>query len=78
VADGSRDGSRYSGAAYLFRYDGTAWNLYKKLVSSDNANSDHFGYAVVLGDDQCLIGAPSDDHLGESSGAAYVFKELSR
>ncbi len=78
VGDLSFDGSRSWGAAHLFRYDGAAWKHFKKLVSSDNANNDYFGYAVVLGNDQCLIGAPYDDDLGSSSGAAYVFKELSR
>ena len=44
-----------------------------KLVASDGADNDNFGYSVALSGDYALVGAPNDDDSGSSSGSAYVF-----
>lgn len=64
----------YSGAAYLFAYDGNQWNLLEKLLPADGAAYDQFGYAVSLGDNRAFIGADGDDDQGTNSGAVYLFE----
>lgn len=72
-----------SGAAYVFeRMDnGTpedptddTWIQTSKLTASDAAMQDRFGFSVALSDDVAIIGAFGNDHAGERSGAAYVFR----
>jgi FG-GAP repeat len=61
------------GSAYLFERNqggSNAWGQVKKLVSSDGAGSDHFGWAVAILQDTVVVGAPTK---GDSVGAAYVF-----
>jgi|GEM_PF-574380 len=45
-----------------------------KLIASDGANSDYFGYAVAIDEGYAIVGAYGDDDGGSSSGAAYMFK----
>jgi hypothetical protein len=62
-----------SGSAYVFtRTDGT-WSQHAKLLASDGAAVDFFGYSVALDEDTALIGAIFDDDNGADSGSAYVF-----
>lgn len=63
-----------SGSAYVFKYDGTTWNEEAKLLASDGATDDNFGYAISLDGDYALIGAFRDNDNGHQSGSAYVFK----
>jgi hypothetical protein len=63
-----------SGAAYVFRYDGSAWFEEVKLQASDGATNDEFGAGVALARDTAVIVAPRDDDNGEDSGSAYVFR----
>ena len=44
-----------------------------KLVASDGAAGDYFGYSVAVDGDTALIGAYGDDNNGSNSGSAYVF-----
>jgi hypothetical protein len=46
----------------------------QKLLASDRAADDIFGYAVAICADTGVIGAPGDDDKGTSSGSAYIFK----
>ncbi|MBN1149332.1 MAG: FG-GAP repeat protein [Anaerolineales bacterium] len=71
------------GAVYLFERnsDGAGgiaadnWGQVKKLVASDGANDDRFGYAASLGTDAILVGAYLDDVEAKSDqGSAYLFK----
>jgi MYXO-CTERM domain-containing protein len=54
------------GAAYVFVKSGDAWTEEQKLVASDGAAGENFGYSVSLAGDRVLVGA-------HGSGAAYVF-----
>ena len=49
------------------------WTEIQKLLASDGAASDYFGYSVSLDGDTALIGAYDDDDNGDDSGSAYVF-----
>eukprot|EP01048_Picozoa_sp_COSAG05_P030213 COSAG05_NODE_10371_length_569_cov_0.557447_1_plen_69_part_01 len=40
-----------SGSAYVFVRSGTSWTQQAKLVASDAAASDRFGFAVGIADD---------------------------
>ncbi|MHC4866126.1 MAG: C10 family peptidase [Planctomycetota bacterium] len=62
-----------SGAAYAFYFDGSSWGQEAKLLASDGAADDYFGYSVAVSGDTALAGAYGDDDLGSNSGAAYVF-----
>jgi len=62
-----------SGAAYVFRWNGSAWVQEQKLLPDDGAAEDHFGRVAVSGD-VALVAATGDDDNGSDSGAAYVFR----
>ncbi len=64
-----------SGSAYVFeRNVGGAWTQAAKLLASDGAVGDWFGYTVSISGDRALVGAIGDDDLGSQSGSAYVFE----
>jgi len=67
------DNGMDSGSAYVFTRSGMTWTQQAKLLPSDGATDDRFGYAVSLDGDTALIGACLDDDNGGSSGSAYVF-----
>ena len=62
-----------SGAAYVFRFDGTSWTQEAKLVASDGQAGDQFGNSVSISGDTAVVGA-SREGLGVDRGAAYVFR----
>ena len=69
------DGGAFnSGAAYVFRFDGTSWTEEAKLVASDAATGDQFGLSVSNCRDIVVIGALADDDNGVNSGSAYMFQ----
>jgi hypothetical protein len=59
-----------SGAAHVFRHDGTQWHETAKLLASDGASYAHFGAPVSLSGDMALVGAAS-------AAAAYMFAGFS-
>lgn len=62
-----------AGAAYVFVRSGTVWTQQAELRASDGAVMDGFGSKLDLDGDTAVIGVPSDDDAGTSSGSAYVF-----
>ena len=71
---GDDDNGLNSGAAYVFRYNGSSWVEEAKLAASDGAASDQFGYSVSISGNTALVGALLDDDNGSGSGSAYVFR----
>ncbi|MCH8927549.1 MAG: FG-GAP repeat protein, partial [Candidatus Marinimicrobia bacterium] len=63
-----------SGSAYVFKRAGTSWAQEAKLLPSDGAADDHFGFLVSISGDYAVVGASSNDDNGPESGSAYVFK----
>ena len=60
--------------AYVFLRNGTSWSQQAKLVASDGAIYDRFGYSVALSGDYALVGARYDGgDTNTNSGSAYVF-----
>ena len=67
------DNGTDSGSAYVFVRSGAVWSEQQKLVASDGASVDRFGFSVIVEGDTAVIGAPLDDDNGSGSGSAYVF-----
>jgi len=63
-----------AGAAYVFYRSGSVWSQARKLVASDGAAGDEFGYSVSVDGDVIAVGAVRSDHGGADSGAAYLFE----
>ncbi|MDM8522467.1 SBBP repeat-containing protein [Desulfococcaceae bacterium HSG8] len=65
--NGSDSGSPddYTGAAYIFHYDGTSWTQEAKLTANDRTQGDSFGQSVSVSGDYAVVGAYQD--------SAYVF-----
>jgi hypothetical protein len=59
-----------SGSAYVFTRTGTTWTQQQKLLASDGAAGDDFGFNIALSGNTALIGADGNDN---TSGSAYVF-----
>ncbi|QIP18013.1 hypothetical protein G8759_29870 [Spirosoma aureum] len=62
------------GAAYVFMRSGSSWTQQQRLVASDGAIYDLFGYSVAISGDYAIVGAYQKAIGGKSAqGAAYVF-----
>ena len=68
----SSAGLRSEGAAWVFMRSGGSWALQARLVASDAAAGDEFGYSVAISGDTAIIGAPFSGFPG-SPAKAYVF-----
>jgi len=64
-----------SGSAYVFEDNGTAWVQVAKLLPSDIAAGDAFGFSVSVSGTTAVVGAQWDDDCGSASGSAYVFED---
>jgi hypothetical protein len=67
--------SAYVGAVYVYaRWAGT-WVFSQKLMASDAAGGDLFGWHLSLSDNMLLVGAHGKDTAaGSAAGAAYLFE----
>ncbi len=76
MANDDDSGLTNNGAVYAFTRSGTIWSQQAKLLASDKATDDQFGYSISVSSDgnTALIGAVSDDDGALiDNGAAYVF-----
>ncbi|MCK5924240.1 MAG: FG-GAP repeat protein, partial [Methylococcales bacterium] len=60
-----------SGAAFVMKRVGFAWQIRIKLIALKPSSQDHFGHSVSISGDYAVVGAYGD---GSNAGAAYVFK----
>ena len=74
-ATGDDDNGGESGSAYVFVRDPATgiWTEQPKLLASDGALGDNFGYSVSIDGDTAIVGAYGDDDNGNASGSAYIF-----
>ncbi len=72
-AYGDRDNGNYSGSAYIFRFDGSNWVQEAKLLASDGAQTDYFGYSVAISGNVAVIGTGLSIY-NNSPGSAYIFR----
>ncbi len=68
------DNGPFSGAAYIFRSDGSSWLPEAKLLAPDGTAGDLFGLKVAISGKVAVCGADTDDALGIDSGSVYVFR----
>lgn len=65
------------GTAFLFQQDeggASNWGAVQEIKRDDMALDDHFGIAVSVADNTIIVGAHTDDDLGNNSGSAYVYR----
>jgi hypothetical protein len=70
-----------AGSAYIFKNDGADnWTEIEKIVASDRAADDQFGYSVSISGDYVIVGAYGEDedaaggNNASIAGSAYIFK----
>ena len=71
---GDADNGKSSGAAYIFKREGDTWVQMTRLIPTDNATGDYFGFSVSISGEYAIVGAPGDADHGKESGSAYIFK----
>ncbi|MCH7495657.1 MAG: T9SS type A sorting domain-containing protein [Candidatus Marinimicrobia bacterium] len=74
---GDNDNGIRSGSAYVFKRTSTSWAEEAKLLASDGAAEDWFGWIVSISGNYAVVGARLDGDNGIRSGSAYVFKRTS-
>lgn len=61
------------GAVFIYTGSGSVWNEQAKLMASDGADLDLFGFSVAVDGDTAVISSWQDGDAGSSSGSAYLF-----
>ena len=63
------------GAAYIYEFNGSTWVSQGRIVASDGASVDRFGYSVAVSNNVVAVGAREDDTTagGPDAGSAYIF-----
>jgi hypothetical protein len=75
VAGAENGGFFGEGRAYVFGFDGAAWDAEGALSASDGGLSDGFGTTLAIEDDIAVVGAPKRDGTTTfDEGGAYVFE----
>jgi hypothetical protein len=73
-AYGESDVGPNGGAAYVLERSGDTFVETEKLIASDSAGVDQFGYAVAIHGSTLLVGAYREDDQAPNAGAVYVFE----
>jgi hypothetical protein len=72
-----------AGSAYIFKQTAGVWAQQQKIVASDRAAGDRFGFSVAISGDHAIVGAYQEDEdasfgaTASSAGSAYIFKHTS-
>lgn len=72
-ADGDAELGFFSGAVYVFTFDGSNWIQQQKLHAHDAQASASFGFHLAMSGNTIVVGAPQDQVGNHTLGAAYVF-----
>ena len=62
-----------TGAAYIFRFNGSAWEQMQKLTAPVRIEEDHFGYSVDICGNYAIVGAPRKDDTDTDYGEGVAF-----
>lgn len=69
------NGVNATGSVYVYRYDGTQWNLDAQLIASDAGFQDRAGRAISLDGNTLLMSCDSQDTVTQTDiGSFYVFR----
>jgi hypothetical protein len=62
------------GSAYVYMRSGSAWSQQRKLMASDGASGDNFGFSVSVFGDTVAVGSNYDDvGLNNDQGSSYLY-----
>lgn len=75
-ATGRDDGVINSGSAYVYQRTNGVWREVAKLSADDAATNDQFGSGLSIDGNTLVVGARFDDDDANSSGSAYIFREI--
>ncbi|MCX7546289.1 FG-GAP repeat protein, partial [Marinicella gelatinilytica] len=64
----------FSGAVYIFDFNGTDWSQTSKIIADDGDALDIFGFSIDLSGNRLIVGAAGVDDEGTDSGAFYIFE----
>ncbi len=70
-----------AGAAYIYERVNGTWSQVQKIVASDRAANDYFGYSVAISGDYVIVGAYNEAHDASGgnskfgAGSAYIFHQ---
>ena len=72
VPYGSNEKGTDAGGAYIYTRNGGKWSQQAKLLASDGADSDYFGYSVSISSDgnTAIVSSRNDD---SNRGCAYIY-----
>jgi len=59
-----------TGAAYIYKKNGSNWEFQQKIFADDGLSADNFGKSIAISGDYIVAGADNEDY---GTGAAYVF-----
>ncbi|TAL57710.1 MAG: T9SS type A sorting domain-containing protein [Bacteroidetes bacterium] len=71
-----------AGAAYIFERVAGVWTQTQKIVASDRAASDNFGYSVSISGNYAVVSANMEDedaaggNTANAAGSAYIFERV--
>jgi hypothetical protein len=71
LSDGNAPGT---GAAFVFRFNGSNWIQESTLFAPKTTLQELFGYAVAFDGVTALVGEPEGFGLADSTGTAYTFR----
>lgn len=63
-----------SGAAYVFRYNGTSWAPERELRADVPAVDDNYGSSVACTNEIVVVGAGNHDSAAQNAGAVFVYR----
>lgn len=63
-----------AGALYVFSKQLGQWRYRRKILATDGASEDRFGWNLALTSKHAIVAAPHRDDNGNSSGAAYILE----
>ena len=74
---GANGNNSAKGAAYVFVRNGNVWSLQQKLIASDGAANDNFGFSTAVDGDVIIVGADQNT-IGSnaSQGSAYIYHRI--
>jgi hypothetical protein len=63
------------GSASIYQFNGSSWVLMQKLIDTTGNMDDYFGYSVSISGNYAIVGAYSNDVVGNiDQGSAYIYK----
>lgn len=71
-ASGQSDTAHF-GSAYVYIFSNNMWTEQARLMASDGASDDLFGWSVTVDGEAVVIGAKGDDDIGKDRGSTYIY-----